>query len=210
MLIHLERSRGVRLRDLGMGLGLTRPPVRPPKQFGYQIVSRLIDAGPAAISVLDLETRGISLRTVRVPPQGRPYESTSFAAFEPFELIREVWESSTLRRQIGYILFIPLEGQSKTTTLPSCVLGRAFFHRLSESDLAMVRDDWELCRERIANGEAGHPLRERESKVVHVRPHARNALDTVAAPGGGRVPKMSFWLNHAFVGDLVARKRSKA
>lgn len=197
-----------KLRRVATDLGMPAPSDRVAKQFGYQVVARAIDSGPPPISMLDLDRRGASLKTVRATRSGVPYESTSFPAFEHTSLVRERWETATLRRQVSYLLLVLLIGREKGTPLPDCEFGDAFFWTPTDVDRERIRGDWAEYRRRIEVGRASDLPKESETQAIHVRPHSRDALDLDETPSGGGVPRKSFWLNRTFVEELISRHRS--
>ena len=42
-----------------------------------------------------------------------------------------------------------------------------------------------------------------ESRVAHVRPHARDSKDTYPLPDGREMVKQCFWLNRTYIEDIV-------
>ncbi len=93
----LYEQHGTALKEIAGRLGI---PATAAKQDAAMIVQRLIDDGPAEVSVADLERRGIHLKTARLPEQhigNKPYEPMTFAAFDPFVVAGETWDASGLR-----------------------------------------------------------------------------------------------------------------
>ena len=48
-----------------------------------------------------------------------------------------------------------------------------------------------------------------ESRVAHVRPHARDMQDTYPLPDGRSMPKQCFWLNRTYIEDVISGKDAK-
>ncbi|CAM5270860.1 DNA mismatch repair MutH/Type II restriction enzyme Sau3AI domain-containing protein OS=Lysinibacillus sphaericus OX=1421 GN=LS41612_04825 PE=4 SV=1 [Lysinibacillus sphaericus] len=42
------------------------------------------------------------------------------------------------------------------------------------------------------------------SKIMHIRPKASNAKDTVELPDGQLITKQAYWLNASYVGNILA------
>ena len=71
-----------------------------------------------------------------------------------------------------------------------------------------VRKVWEETKKIISeglnisevNGKRTNNLpKQKDNRVSHVRPHARNAEDTYDLPDGRKYTKQCFWLNNSYI-----------
>ena len=61
---------------------------------------------------------------------------------------------------------------------------------------------WEKTKKNVAIDASNLP-KESENRVAHVRPHAANKLDTLPTPKGTFEVKKCFWLNRAYIENVV-------
>ena len=61
---------------------------------------------------------------------------------------------------------------------------------------------WEETKRRVMINARDLP-RTSESKVAHVRPHAKNKKDVDLTPQGELIVKRCFWLNGSYIADVV-------
>jgi DNA mismatch repair protein MutH len=73
----------------------------------------------------------------------------------------------------------------------------------SPVELDPLRAEWVKFRDEIRAGRADRLPPASTTRMIHVRPHARDSKDTEEAPGVGPVVKKSFWLNREFVAQLI-------
>ncbi len=143
------------------------------------------------------------IKSARTSELGVPYEAVSFPAFKHLELVEERWEESTLLSYLEHVLFIPVVGSLKATPQGECVVGTPLYWRPNAEQLEGISVEWHRYRDLIENGDADRLPTARQTRYIHVRPHARNAADRDAAPGGSHIKK-SFWLNKPFVAEILA------
>lgn len=196
----LGRTVGEVAQELGVS-------VAGAKSGAAGIVRQALGATSPKSSIAEFDTMGITIRTVRVAPDLLPYESTSFPAFRHMELIEEEWADSTLLAQVDGIFFFPLVGERKETPQDHCRLGSPFLWRPTVEELAIIEEEWTLFRDQVRAGRADALPTAKTTRIIHVRPHARDSTDTEEAPGVGSVVKKSFWLNRHYVHELL-RKRA--
>lgn len=193
----------VTLDKLATRLGL---PKSGAKQDAANIVQRLIDDGPAEISVADLEARGIHIKTVRVPEQkdgNRPFEPMTFAAFDPFVLEAETWETSELRKTLQRLLIVVTRGRDGQP-MRAFKIDFAFFWSPTPDQWERIRADWEKVHHLVATGRADDLPKSTETSAVHVKPKGKAGTDRVTAPRGAHMPRSSFALNEDFVEELIS------
>lgn len=198
----LYEQHGTALKEIAERLGI---PATAAKQDAAMIVQRLIDDGPAEVSVADLEQRGIHLKTVRLPEQrngNRPFEPMTFAAFDPFVVAGETWEASELRRDLRRLLVVVTRGKDGEPQR-NFKIDFGFYWSPSHEQTATIRREWEEVRRLITAHQAGDLPREAETEAIHVKPKGTGAGDRVPAPGGIQMRRSGFALNARFVESLV-------
>lgn len=198
----LYEQHGATLGKIAERLGI---PTTAAKQDAAMVVQRLIDDGPAEISVADLEQRGTHLKTVRVPEQrngNKPFEPMTFAAFDPFVLINETWETSSLRKDLRRLLIVVTRGKDGDPQR-NFRIDFGFFWSPNDGQAAVIRGEWEVVRARVAAYRADDLPKETETEALHVKPKGTGASDLVDAPGGIRMRRSGFALNMAFVESLI-------
>lgn len=152
--------------------------------------------------IAEFEKAEILMRTIRLKPNGMPKEAVSFPAFDYFDLIEQEWEESDLRTALDRRFFFVIY-QLDSTGMPT--LKAAEFWTMPRADLDLhVRQCFDETIKRIRSGRASELPASRDNRVCHVRPHARNKLDTLPTPGGGAEVKKSFWLNQRYLKSVLA------
>lgn len=179
-------------------------PLREGKGAGGALV-RAIAGLPRRSRIREFEETGILVKTTRVSPTGRPYESMSFPAMHFKEVAEEEWEDSEFRKLIAGLLIVPLIGERKGTPFARCKLGRPFLWRPGQHELDDIATEWRVIQQCIANSNMGAIPPASMTEYIHVRPHGRDRSDVDVLPDGTTHPKQSFWLNKDLVEELVQR-----
>jgi len=171
---------------------------RRAKGFYADLARRML--GVSTRRIEEFEKADISMKTVRI--QGRrkrPRESMAFPAFRYRDLAHQTWLDSDLHDALSkrfLFVFFVHDGESYR-------LSHVAFWAMPETTLEdEVRPVWEETVRRIESGRAHDLPSSGDSRVAHVRPHARNAADTDITPYGSNVVKKSFWLNASFIGEI--------
>ncbi len=155
----------------------------------------------------DFERFGVETKLVPLDGRGHPVEATSFPSFVHEELAFETWEDSDLLGRLNRILFVPVT-REKGQAQAEAVIGKAFFWSPAEAELEGIRREWENVRALISAGLACELPKASQTKFIHVRPKARDARDSDPAPGGFDVTKKCFWLNAAYVEQIIREHSS--
>lgn len=198
----LYEQHGAPLKQIAERLGI---PATAAKQDAAMVVQRLIEDGPTEVSVADLEQRSIHLKTVRLPEQrngNRPFEPMTFAAFDPFVVAGETWDTCELRRDLRRLLIVVTRGRDGDPQR-NFKIDFGFFWSPSAEQTATIRREWEEVRRLIAAHRADDLPREAETEAIHVKPKGTGAGDRVPAPGGIQMRRSGFALNARFVETLV-------
>ena len=174
---------------------------KSPKSFTRQLAMRIISNGGE--SVPELEKAGIEMKTVRLTVKGRPREAMSFPGFKPLQIIEEDWENSSFYQRIEnrFLFIVFREGEDGIERLD-----RAVYWNMPYQDRQEAKRVWEETKKRIHENVPNLP-KSSESRVAHVRPKAKNALDTWPTPQGGTRVKQCFWLNKDYISDVLSATR---
>jgi DNA mismatch repair protein MutH len=168
------------------------------KSFHRDLANRILSDGRK--SVRELQKADIELKTIRLTAAGVPREAMSFPSFKFNEIINEEWENSTffekLERKFLFVIFrLDADGVER--------LAKVSYWNMPYADRLEAKSVWEETRRRVAVDARNLP-KSIENRVSHVRPKARNKLDTLPTPQGTQVTKQCFWLNKAYLEDVLA------
>lgn len=203
-------------------------PLKGGKALAASIIKRSLGFQNVNAKIREFEQLGIDVKTLHLRNRdGLPFESVSFPVVDLRELVEQDWEGvdledgtvvkegSDLVDQLQRILFVPTYSDRRDDPQKERRLGRAFFWSPSSDELGIIKEEWEMFREEVREGRAAYdrPCGERgrtnrlthsrQTRILHMRPHGRNACDEYEDPRGNRVTKQCFWLNAAFVWQLV-------
>jgi hypothetical protein len=93
------------------------------------------------------------------------------------------------------------------------VFNRVMFWNIPNEDLEQVRIVWEKTVQTIREGVRLIPTsrgisnnlpKQSENAVAHVRPHGKDASDTLPLPDGRMMTKQCFWLNNTYIKQQIA------
>lgn len=179
----------------------------------------------------EFEKANISVRTVRIEEAGSIKESLSLDTFKFKEIIEQEWEDSPLHDYFEETRFLFIPFQKKRGQL---ILAHPRFWSMPVKDIeGPLRECWEKTRDIIVKGvqleitiqSNGKPRiknnlpKERDNEVAHVRPHAKASAyylikdgieignierDGDELPDGRIMTKQSFWLNDAYIYEIVS------
>lgn len=178
------------------------------KGFYASVTNRILGLAEKEI-VCEFEKAGIKPKTIRLKQNGMPKEDISFKAMKYKEVVSQEWEDSDLYADLTsrylFVLYrIGKEGSHEATRLEDVV-----FWTMPVGDLESEgKRCFEETIERILAGKASSLPKKSENRCVHVRPHARNRVDTSETPQGDRVTKKSFWLNAGYIASEIERIRN--
>ena len=159
----------------------------------------------------EFEKANIVVKTIRIGKNDRIKESMSFPTFKFKELVEEEWETSKFGnylRETRFLFVVYKFDENDILRLRGCQFWNIPYDNL-END---VRSVWEqtqkVIREglqfSIVNGRRKNNLpKASENHVCHVRPHAKNAMDTYELPDGRQYPKQCFWLNNSYIYEQI-------
>ena len=149
----------------------------------------------------------VVVKVIRINKNDNIKENMSFPTFQFMELIKENWEDSTFGnylRDTRFFFVVYKEDSSGEYHVSGCQ-----FWNIPYNDLEIeVKSVWEKTKKVIEeglvitelNGKKTNNLpKQKDNRVSHVRPHARNAADTYPLPDGREYTKQCFWLNNDYI-----------
>ena len=166
------------------------------KSFTYLLAKGMLNVVNEKIE--EFEKANIKIKAIRLNRNGMPKESMSFPAFKYTEIIKENWLESELYETFSTTkyLFIIYQYTDENTL----IFKKAMFWNVPEKDLQTeIKRVWETTIEKIKNNEYNNLPKISDSPILHVRPHARNAMDTYPTPDGKQAIKKCFWLNASYI-----------
>jgi len=167
----------------------------------------------------EFDKADIQVKTVRLREDGMPKEHISFPTFKYEEIVETDWDDSDFKNILEskfFFVFYQLKGGN-------LILRKVKFWNMSQSDILEAKVVWDKTVEIISSGNiikeihsTGRRMtyfpKQSESRISHVRPHARNAADTYNLPipdkltGVTAYTKHCFWLNASYVRDEIFLK----
>lgn len=155
----------------------------------------------------EFEKANIVVKAIRIGKNNKIKESMSFPTFKFKELVEEEWENSTFGnylRETRFLFVVYKFDKNDVLRLKGCQFWNIPYTDLEEE----VRFVWERTKAVLQEGlqvtlvngvHRNNFPKATESRVSHVRPHAKNAGDTYELPDGRQFPKHCFWLNNTYI-----------
>lgn len=193
----LSKYVGMSVDDIAKNLGFFK---KGPNHKGFyrELANRMMTGSNK--SPEELLKSGTTVKTVRLNAKGMPKESMSFPNFKYLEIVDEFWEQSDFAQALeGKFLFIVFRKDSEGILR----FEKASYWSMPFEDRLSARQVWEETQLRTQLGNYVY-TGSRDNNVAHVRPHARNKLDTYETPTGTQEVKRCFWLNRSYVGKILS------
>ena len=179
------------------------------KNVNELLLSKMLGIEGRASKTNEFQNANIVPKTIRIQKNGTIKESMSFPTFKFTEIIKENWETSELRELLEPV---------KENSSGEYIFERVMFWNMPAQDLEEVRKVWERTVETIKAGVVltydgrvtkNNLPKQSENRVAHVRPHGKDSADTYPLPDGRRMTKQCFWLNRAYIENIVGAKDQK-
>jgi len=167
-----------------------------PKSHRRLLVNRLL--GTSSNKIEEFEKANITLRVIALEKSGRLVESISFPIFRYETIIEQTWEESEFYEQLSTRRFLFVVFR-KTENSDEVIFERYKFWNFPMKDIEEARWVWEETVRRIKDEKADALPGIKDNSVAHVRPHARNANDTLPTGYGTFEVKKSFWLDAKYI-----------
>lgn len=185
------------------------------KSLNEILLARMLNVQGRIANTEEFQKAGIIPKTIRVQRNGKIKESMSFPTFDFIELSREeAWEESELYNYLAPTKFMFVIFQEQADG--QYVFDRVMFWNIPNDDLEEVGRVWERTVQTIRRGVSliqtpygiSNDLpKQTESPVAHVRPHGRNAADTLPLPDGRMMTKQCFWLNNSYIAEQIKEEQ---
>ena len=186
----------------------------------YMMLARMLGVSHGKIQdTAEFKKANIEAKTVRIEESGRIEQSMSFPAFNYEELIKEKWETSTLRNyflttKLMFVVFKKYEGEFRFENI-------IFWNMPLNTLDSEVRRIWIMTTRIIKKGRIVNRVTKSgkrvtnfpgmaDSSCIHVRPHGLNAGDTCTLPvrdlvtQAGEYTKHCFWLNSSYIKQIIS------
>ena len=165
---------------------------------------------------LELINADITVKTVRIKPNGVPKEAVSFPSFKFEDILEESWHESRLFELLDSKKFLFSVFAYENDVL---IFKGLRFWTMPNVDVQICNMVWEHTKETILKGEIVKEVtssrrltnfkKSSDRMIIHVRPHASNAQDTYPLPvrdketGLQQYTKHSFWLNPRYLAEIL-------
>lgn len=177
------------------------------KQY-YSTLSMAMAGVTGKKHIKEFEEAGIIIKTIRTYRNGKPKESMSFPYIRFDEIVEQEWQDSDFFDQLDHEFFSPVfsftSNDTKSQSRKDLVFKGAFFWTISDEDMPVIESVWSDTKQKVLRGDFDHFISMSDNPIAHIRPHARNSLDTVTY-GGRKVKKVSFWLKDTYIQEIIKK-----
>ena len=219
----IEKFRPYYGKSIGHILSSTGVKLNTTAKSFYSNLSKVILGIELEKEIEEFEKAEIVVKTVRLKENNLPKEDISFPNFKYEEIVNEEWDDSNFKNILEHkFLFIFYQFEKE-----ELILRKVKFWNMPYSDIIEAKKVWSKTREIVGNGQIIKEIkRDRNGKEVrltnfpnkkfssisHVRPHAKNASDTLLLPKKDKLTSLTeytkhcFWLNNTYVRDEIFLK----
>lgn len=200
---------GKSVKELAEGFGIDLD--TKSKSINAMIVNKILGLKNDIKHVEEFKKAYIIPKTIRIETDGKVKESMSFPVFKFTEIVNQEWEDSDIYDIMsnGRFLFIIFKYDQ---SISDYRLSHLTFWSMPEDDLLEVEKVWKKTVEVIRNGvklsyitsgTTNNLPKKKENRIMHVRPHGRNAEDKLPLPDGRLMTKQCFWLNADYILKII-------
>lgn len=183
------------------------------KSINERLLAKMLGISGHIANTEEFQKANIIPKTIRVQRNGTIKESMSFPTFDFIKLSQEEeWEESEFYDYLAptkfmFVIFVEREDGEYA-------FNRIQFWNIPADDLDEVGRVWRRTVEAIRNGVVLTPTaqgiknnlpKSTESHVAHVRPHGKDASDTLPLPDGRCMTKQCFWLNRSYIAEQIKK-----
>jgi len=180
------------------------------KDYHAALARRMM--GVKGARVMEFDAAEISMKTIQLRKDGMPKEHMSFPAFKYKEIVQQVWDGdegpggarAAFQEQVEKRFFFVIYqcgGDCKRGDQRR--LKKVMFWSMPFDDRREAEKTWRKTVRQIKAGRADDLPGVKENRVAHVRPHARDSSDTDETPDKQHLVKKCFWLNQAYLKEVV-------
>lgn len=186
---------------------------KTPKNLNDILLGKMLGIRGRIAKTDEFKKAGIVPKTIRVRRDGTIKECMSFPPFDFIKLSKETeWEDSEFYNYLAPTKFLFVIFQENEDG--ELVFERVKFWNIPNEDLEEVGRVWKRTVDTIrrgvvlketANGVSNDLPKQSESRVAHVRPHARDGQDRAMLPDGRMMTKQCFWLNNTYIAEQIKK-----
>jgi DNA mismatch repair protein MutH len=205
-------------KSVGQIIEETGAVINPKSKDFYAKLTKVILGIGVDKEIEEFEKADIISKTVRIIKNNLPKEDISFPTFKFIDIVKENWDYSSfknlLERKFFFVFYTVVDNQ--------LFLKKVQFWNMPYNDVCEAQKVWDKAKHVILNGTIVKEIKKgkrytnfpnkKANVVSHVRPHAKNALDTYPLPivdkltGAKKYTKQCFWLNNSYVRDEIYLK----
>ena len=188
---------------------------RKAKSYFANLTKAILGIG-LNMKIEEFEKADIQVKTIRLKENNLPKEHVSFRNFKYEEIVKLDWEKSDFKHILEQKFFIVFY-QFEDGVL---ILRSVKFWNMPYSDILEAKQVWEKTVKTINKGKIIREITDKgvrktyfpkktESRISHVRPHARDKNDVYSLPykdkltGLTEYTKHCFWLNDTYIRDNI-------
>lgn len=207
----LQRAEALAGRTLGAlaaTLGAQAPEhLRGHKGWVGNLLERLLGSTAGSKSAPDFERLGVELKTLPVDRAGKPRESTYVCVVPLADIEEPEWESSSVLHKLRRVLWVPILAD-KGGAIGARVVGRPLLWSPDESEMELLRSDWQAHTTAIRQGFVEH-IRGTDGVVLQIRPKAAHSRVVTwgVGPHGQAIltnPR-GYYLRAQFTAGIISR-----
>ncbi|MBF0265028.1 MAG: DNA mismatch repair endonuclease MutH [Gammaproteobacteria bacterium] len=170
-----------------------------------QLLEKALYTSASNLSEPDFLELGIELKSIPVKSNGYPAETTYICQVPLINNLGQQWQQSCVARKLNKVLWIPIQSDSNIS-LAQRLVGQGIIWQPTESQLDLIKDDWEELMEYVAFGQIDQ-IDASYGEVLQIRPKAANSkARTVGVNEKGQynntMPR-GFYLRTAFTAQII-------
>jgi DNA mismatch repair protein MutH len=162
------------------------------------LVGRMLNLNGNINNSQEFVKASIVLKTIVINEKNKLRESMSFPTFRFQQIANEPsWEESEMYDYFESTKFLFVV--FKHVSDDDLVFCGIKFWSMPARDIIAYGDVWRRTFHAIQQGDESLFPKQSEHVIGHVRPHAKNKLDTDEMPNGNHATKRCFWLNNSYI-----------
>jgi DNA mismatch repair protein MutH len=178
----VDHIAGLKIRELAQDYQLKMPKdLTRHKGWVGQLIEHCLGASAGSKPVHDFPELGIELKTLPLSYQLMPLETTYVCYAHLIGNQDITWDRSNVKNKLKRVLWVPLEGE-REIPLPERTIGSGFIWTPSETQEALLRQDWEELIDMISLGQVER-ISARVGQVMQLRPKAADGQQLTDAVG---------------------------
>lgn len=185
--------------------------------------------------ILELDENDMEIKTIPVNNNLIPWEAMSFPKFSLVDILNENWDGENepeFKSMISQnFIFIPIikekekyfsgdKAKYRYKNWKTWKIGKSKFWKADSYNLSMIKKEWEKMKSivkggvKVTNVKYGKKTRQENNllkssctKIIHVRPHAKDSND-IDIPyfnySNTKISWQSFWFNKSFIKEIIS------